>query len=116
MLFYNPFREPTLPVGSRYRHSPAQSICDTLPTHSNPQYQSQQNPHSALANPHLVTFLGANATAWTPGKCAPGTYRCDPTLTTIEMCAMYGWILVLLFRSNTWIINAVDGVSYCHDA
>jgi hypothetical protein len=64
----------------------------------------------------LVALLSATAMASIPGECTPGTYRCDPSRTTIEVCDVYGWLLAADCKSSTCFVNAVDGVPYCHDA
>jgi hypothetical protein len=50
-----------------------------------------------------------------PGECEPSSYRCDPTLTSIETCDQFGWHLAGDCQSNTCAVNPVDGVPYCHD-
>ena len=50
-----------------------------------------------------------------PGECVAGTYRCDPTLTSIETCDLHGWHLAAVCESNSCAIDPANNVPYCYD-
>jgi hypothetical protein len=63
----------------------------------------------------IAAFLGVStATVLPRAGCVPATYRCDPTLTSIEACGISGWYLQAPCNGATCKIDAADGLPHCY--
>lgn len=64
----------------------------------------------------LVAIAGTATAVVLPAReaCVNGVYRCDPTLTAVEICNN-GWNLQASCAGPTCAYDPVKGVPHCYD-
>ncbi|KAF2792399.1 hypothetical protein K505DRAFT_326169 [Melanomma pulvis-pyrius CBS 109.77] len=47
--------------------------------------------------------------------CVVGTYQCNYTLGSVQVCDSLGWRTAAVCNAATCKINPTSGIPYCHD-